>query len=187
LGHDPLTKGVGLDVGLGIQVPATQSANSLQIEQPDGTVIAAFDAAGGLVTGALKVSQRAVRVALSAAQIITLHSAPVSLVAAPGAGVALVCQGFIFQLIYNSVQFTGGGAVSPVYHGATTNIAAGSVAAATVQAAANYTGFSPGAAGSTALAVSTNTGIDLLAGTADFAAGNSTAVVTLFYDVVTLG
>jgi hypothetical protein len=150
-------------------------------------VVTAFDAAGGLITGALKVSQRAVRVALTAAQIIALDSAPVPLVAAPGAGLALICNGFIFQMIYGSVQFTGGGVVNPVYHGATATLTAGGVAAATIQAAANYTGYSPGVAGAVALAVTANTGIDLYAATADFAAGNSTAVVTLFYDVVTLG
>lgn len=186
--HDALLKGDGLDVGLSIHVTTAQSANAFQIEQPSGTIISAFDAAGGLVFGALKVSHRAVRVPLSAAQITTLHSVPISLVAAPGAGLALVLRAWLFQFIFGTVQFTGGGVVNPVYHGAAgTNLAAGSVAAASIQAAANYTGFSPAAAGGTALAISTNTGIDLSAGTADFAAGDSTAVVTAFYDLVTLG
>lgn len=187
LGHSIETKGAGLDVGLSVQIPSAQTANAFQIEKPDGTVISAFDANGGLITGALKVSQLAKRVTLTAAQLITLNSVPVTLVAAPGAGIALICQGFIFQMIYGTVQFTGGGVVNPVYHGATTSLTAGGVAAATVQAAANYTGYSPGAAGATALAVTSNVAIDLRAATADFAAGDSTAIVTVFYDVVTLG
>jgi len=180
--------GAGLEPGLIIAVPTNQTANALQIEQPEGTIIAGFDPNGGLITsGATKVAQYAKRVTLTAAQITTLHSVPVALVAAPGAGIALVCQGFIFQFTFGTVQFTGGGTVQPVYHSATTNLAAGSVAAATVQAAANYTGYSPAAAGGTALALSTNSGIDLYAASADFAAGDSTAVVTIFYDVLTLG
>lgn len=186
-GHDQLTKGAGLDVGLSVQIPSAQTANALQVEKPDGTVIAGFDAAGGLIVGALKVSQRAVRVALTAAQLITLNTVPVALVAAPAAGLALICTGFIFQMVYGTVQFTGGGVVAPVYHGATTALTAGTVAAATVQAAANYTGYAPGAAGATAQAITSATGIDLYAATGNFAAGDSTAVVTLFYDVVTLG
>ena len=59
---------------------------------------------------------------------------------------------------------------------------AGSVAAATIQAAANAT-ISCGAE-ATALSLTANTGVDLYAGTADFAAGDSTAVVYLQYSVI---
>lgn len=187
VGHDALTKGAGIDVGLSVQIPSAQTANAFQIEKPDGTVVSAFDASGGLINGALKVSQLMKRVALTAAQITTLNSVPVTLVAAPAAGIALVCTGFIFQMIYGTVQFTGGGVVNPVYHGATTSLTAGGVGAASIQAAANYTGYSPGAAGATALAITSAVAIDLRAATADFAAGDSTAVVTVFYSVVTLG
>jgi hypothetical protein len=128
------------------------------------------------------------RVALTAAQITTLHSVPVSLVAAPGAGYTLVFEWLTLQFTYGSVQFTGGGVVMPVYHGATTDLSVtGGVAAATIQAAANAHYFvkaNPAAGG---LALTTNVGIDLYAATADFAAGNSTAVVELAYSVIKLG
>src|ERR1017187_3577160 len=105
--------GTGIDPGLSIQIPAGQTANAFQIEQPDGTVIAAFDAASGLIQGGvLSVSQRIVQVTLTAAQIITLNTVPVSLVAAPGAAYALLADAMLFQFKYNSVAFTGGGAVN---------------------------------------------------------------------------
>jgi hypothetical protein len=177
--------GVGIDPGLSVQIPVGQTANAIQLEQPDGTVIAAFDAAGGLVqSGVLNISLRAVQVTLTAAQIITLHSVPVLLVAAPGAGKALIVDAMLFQFKYGTVQMTGGGATSAVYHGATTNLLAGSVAAATITAAANAT-ISAGSL-ATALAVTTNVGVDLYAASADFAAGDSTAVVTLWYTLYTL-
>lgn len=122
---------------------------------------------------------------LTAAQLATLDSAPVSLLAAPGANKAIVVTMCLFQFKYGSVQFTAGGAVNPVYHGATTALTA-SVAATTINAAANATIFVDAVAGP--LAVATNTGIDLYAATQDFASGgNSTAVVTLWYEVITLG
>jgi hypothetical protein len=53
LGHDPLTVGAGDDIALRLQVPTNQSANILTVEQPDGTVIFAINAAGAIVNGGL--------------------------------------------------------------------------------------------------------------------------------------
>jgi hypothetical protein len=41
-GNDPLKVGDGGDVGLSIQVPTAQTANCLQIDQPQGTIIFAI-------------------------------------------------------------------------------------------------------------------------------------------------
>jgi hypothetical protein len=126
-----------------------------------------------------------VRVPLTAAQILTLNTVPVSLVAAPGAGIALQVDAMVFEFTYNPVQFTGGGLVGPVYHGQTTNHLSGGVAAATILAAANaYVSLGPPI---TAFPLIANTGIDLYAATGNFAAGNSTAVVKLWYSQITLG
>src|SRR5689334_8174926 len=56
-----------------------------------------FDAAGGLVQGSGNCSQRVVQVTLTAAQIIALHSAPVALVAAPGASKVVIPTLMTFQ------------------------------------------------------------------------------------------
>ena len=128
------------------------------------------------------------RVALTAAQIITLHSVPVSLVPAPGVGFTLVYDWMTVQMIYGSVQFTGGGVVMPVYHGATTDLTTtGGIAAATVQAAASFHNLLSRAPAAGGLALTTNVGLDLYAATADFAAGNSTMVIELAYSVIKLG
>ena len=175
-----------------IQLPPGQTANALEVQDSTGNVsglgkvLFSVDQNGNFTQGGVVTAKQLVtQVTLTAAQITTLHSVPVALVAAPGAGIALMADAFLFQFKYGTVQFTGGGAVNPVYHGATTNHLAGSVAAATIQAAANAT-ISAGAL-ATAFALSANTGIDLYAASADFAAGDSTAICTLWYTQYTLG
>lgn len=125
---------------------------------------------------------------LSAAQIITLHSVPVTLVPAPGAGKALVVDMAFFSFVYNSVQFTGGGAISLVQHGLSVNQLAGTIAAASITAAASYSAFfiPVQTAGGTLTTSAANLGLDLSAATADFAAGNSTMNWQINYTVVTL-
>lgn len=129
-----------------------------------------------------------VRVALTAAQIIALHSVPVALVAAPGAGAALIFDWMTFQFAYGTVQFTGGGVVSPVYHGLNVDeTVVGGITANTIKAAASsltLLNAEPAAGG---LALTANLGLDLYAATADFAAGDSTAIVVLSYGILTLG
>lgn len=46
-GNDPLKVGDGADVGLSIDLPTAQTANALQISQPQGTVIFAIGPNGG--------------------------------------------------------------------------------------------------------------------------------------------
>lgn len=169
-----------------IQRSPGQTSDLHQFLDENGNLLAGFDNNGNLYKGGVSaVKSGVVQVVLSAAQITTLHSVPVSLLAAPGAGKVILPEGLLFQFKYGTVQFTGGGAVNPVYHGATTNLLTGSVAAATIQAAASAT-ISAGAKAS-ALALTTNAGVDLYAGTADFAAGDSTAIATLWYTIITLG
>ena len=144
---------------------------------------------GPYITASGNVQSYKVRIALTQAQILTLHSVPVALVAAPGAGYTLTYERMNLQFTYGSVQATGGGVVMPVYHGATADLTVtGGLAAATILAAANasYTfGTAPAAGG---LASTTNVGLDLYAATQDFAAGvGSTLIVELWYSVITLG
>jgi hypothetical protein len=176
-----------------IQLPPGQTADALQVQDSTGNVsglgkvLYSVDKNGNFTQGGITAAKQLVnQTTLSAAQITTLHSVPVSIVAAPGAGIAVMLDALLFQFKYGTVQFTNGGAVSPVYHGASTNHLGGSIAQATIQAAANAT-ISAGALAA-AFALSTNTGIDLLAAGADFAGGgDSTAIVTAWYTQYTLG
>jgi hypothetical protein len=153
-----------------------------------GVIIPVLLTGGYFVPSGSYVNTLKARVALTAAQIATLHSAPVPLVAAPGAGYALAFEWMTLQFTYGSVQFTGGGVVAPVYHGATADLSVtGGVAASTIQAAANADLMLRSAPAAGGQAITANAGIDLYAASADFAAGNSTAVVELSYALIQLG
>lgn len=157
--------------------------SSDQVELPNG----AFIPAGFSINTATGTVGLSATVTLTAAQIITLHSVPVVLIAAPGAGKALVVNQLVFEMTTTATQFTGGGVVGPVYHGATTVITGNTVPAATVTttAGSSNTLLSLGAVAN-GLVLSSNTGVDLYAGTADFAVGTGTAKVIVFYSVITL-
>lgn len=185
LGHAAQTVGAGLDIGLRVQVPTAQSADCFVVEKPDGTTLYKIGSLGGVALGGTSAFRNTVRLALTAAQIITSHSVPVSLVAAPGAGKVLILEWLTFQFKFGTVQFTGGGALGAVQHGQTANLLSGAVAQATIQAAASA--FISAGAPAAALALGTNLGIDILTAGADFAAGDSTAIVTATYTTLTVG
>jgi hypothetical protein len=131
-----------------------------------------------------KAQQKISVFTLTSSDITTLHSVPVSLIGAPGVNKAIEIDKFILEFTAGTVQYTGGGAVNPVYHGATTALA-GSVAAATITGASNAVVFNDAAGGPVTMPL--NTGIDLYAATADFAAGNGTAIVTIWYTTYETG
>jgi len=114
---------------------------------------------------------------LTAAQITTLHSVPVTIVADPGVGNVALLEGLFFEFIFGTVQFTGGGAVTARYHGgAGANLMSSSIAAADIQGGASFGSNFIGAATADGQVVGvTNAAIELVAAGADFAAGDSTA------------
>ena len=125
-------------------------------------------------------------VALTAAQLTTLHSVGCVLLPAPSnANAYIVVTGLAFEFDYGSVQFTGGGAISAFYTGQSTNVLAATIPAATLTAAASSITYVD-AAGA-AQTVTPGVGITLQAATADFAAGNSGAVVKIWFSLVTPG
>lgn len=167
-----------------IKASIAQAVDILQVVDGNDNVLFSIDQAGNFKQGGvIGVAQSSKQVTLTAAQIRTLNTAPVAAIPAPGVGNAVVMYGMLFQYKFGTIQFTGGGAINPVHHGATTNLLTGAVAAATVQAATSAL-VSVGAA-AVALPVSVNVGVDIFANTGNFAAGDGTAIVTLFYDIVT--
>jgi hypothetical protein len=60
-GNDPHKIGAGSDVGFRIALPSNQTANSFQIEKPEGTIVFSIDASG--VPSALKSAATAVAAA----------------------------------------------------------------------------------------------------------------------------
>ncbi len=127
-------------------------------------------------------------VTLSAANILAMHGAPVSVLPSPGAGKLIVVDAILWQFKNGSTQFTGGGAVSFVYHGTSVTPHTGTVAGATEDAAApdvQYLG--PNTSGAIDLETAVGLGLDVTNATAAFAAGNGSAIVTVWYSIVTLG
>jgi hypothetical protein len=127
------------------------------------------------------------RAVLTAAQINTLHSAPVTVIPAPGAGKVLVLDSLSIQTLPGTVNFTSGGAITAVYHGGSTALHASSLPNTVVQSGTgSITNLGPLGA-SNGLTLSVNTGVDIVAASADFASGNGALVINLWYSVITLG
>ncbi len=177
------------------QPPATLNGEFLQSVNAAGTGVVNMigvnasnqvSLPNGAITGTGSIGLSAT-VTLSAAQIFTLHTVPLALVAAPGVGFALCVDLLLFEITTTSTAFTGGGVVAPVYHGATAALTANTVPAAVVTAVAgtSYTLLSLGAPAN-GLTLTANTGIDLYAASADFAAGTGTGKVIVFYKIFVL-
>jgi hypothetical protein len=125
-------------------------------------------------------------VSLTAANIIAMRTTPVTILAAPGAGKAIIVSAILFEMTTTSTQFTGGGTVNFPYHGGS-NCVPGVILAAVVTTTAGTSNTLLGPDNSTnGLTVPANTGIDITNGSAAFAAGTGTAKVQIWYSVVTL-
>jgi predicted RecA/RadA family phage recombinase len=126
-------------------------------------------------------------VSLTAAQVIAMNATPVSVLAAPAAGMAIVVDSILFEMTTTSTQFTGGGAVSFVYHGTSTAVHAGTIPATVVTATAGSSNTLLGPAVATnGTTVPAATGVDITNATAAFAAGTGTVKVQVKYRLLTL-
>jgi hypothetical protein len=147
-----------------------------------------IDASGGMIAGSAKVSSRKTQFSLTAAQIISMFTTPVTIVPAPAAGTAIIVRAILIELNLTATAFTGGGVVHFYYHGQTTEIMAASLAAATIQGGAGQTIWQLNPVSTAGGSVVTKeVGIDITCATGVFAAGTGTAKITIFHDVVTLG
>ena len=133
-----------------------------------------------------QVQQLAV-VPLTAAQITTLHTVPVTVIAAPGAGKAIVVEQAVLEFKFGTVAFTGGGVVTLIYHGGSTALHSGSVPASVITAASGTSATEVGPqTGANGLTLAVNAGVDISAATANFAAGDGTAQLWIWYTVANL-
>lgn len=128
-------------------------------------------------------------ITITAAQMLTLNTAPVTLVPAPGAGLSIVLETLILEMNRTATAFTGGGVVGPVYAGATgTFLTANQMAAAdvTTGGAGQVTRLLAAGAPAGGVLVSPNTAVQLFAATANFAAGTGSMKAFVTYSVLTL-
>lgn len=117
---------------------------------------------------------------LTAAQIIAMFTTPVPLIAAPGAGKAIVVHGAMLRMTRTSTAFTGGGVAVVQYHTGTV-AATGTIAASVITGSAGVADFRPVAV---AAATVENDVIELTNATAVFAAGTGTGVLHIWYSIV---
>jgi hypothetical protein len=123
-----------------------------------------------------------VGISLTAAQINALNTSPVTIVPAPGAGLAVVLEGLVIEINRTATAFTGGGTVYPIYAGAVGTW----LTDFTTGGAGQVVRYMAPAASAGGVLVPANTAIQLYAATANFATGTGNAKVFVTYSVVTL-
>lgn len=127
--------------------------------------------------------KQTITVNLTAAQIIAMGTTPVSLIAAPGAGLCIIVDNITFKMVTTATAFTGGGAVEFRYTDASGTKVTADVAAAVITAAAG-TSFTNVRGIEASLTGTANAAIVVRNGTAPFAAGTGTASLVIEYHVV---
>lgn len=120
-------------------------------------------------------------VVLSSAQILALFATPVTVIAAPLAGIIAVVDRILFQMLPTATQYASGGVITLQYSGGAA-VLTGSIAAAVVNSASvSYTTLV--GAGVTGLAA---TAITVSNATGAFTTGTGTAKLQIDYHLVTL-
>jgi hypothetical protein len=137
------------------------------------------------VAGAARENKVA-RVNLSAANLIAMNGAPITLIPAPGAGRAIVVEEIIFKMIRTATPFTGGGAVEFRYTNGAGAQVTGTLAATILTTAGAATTHNKLNGVEASLVPAANAPLVITNATAAFAAGTGTAVVEVRYKIVTL-
>jgi len=141
----------------------------------------AFDGQG---SGVFPGGSGTVHVSLTAAQIIAMYTTPVSLMAAPGTGMAIIVDNITFKMTRTATAFTGGGAVEFRYTDASGAKVSADVAAALVTTGGAGTAFANVRGIEASVTPVANAAIVVTNADAVFAAGTGTAVVTIQYHIV---
>lgn len=131
-----------------------------------------------------------VKVPVTAAQFKAIYGTPLVLIAAPASGLAIVVKQAIFAMTFVSAQYTDGGVVTLQYDSTVHGL--GTAASETI-AAATINGYdassSIGVAGAMASAASSTIaakGLYLSAQTQEFASGDGSFNLHIWYEIVTL-
>ena len=164
-------------LGIGTATP------TVQLDVVGDGAISGDLAVTGTITSAGFVSPQA-SVSLTAANIIGMSVTPVELVAAPGAGKALVFLGLVANVTRTDTAFTGGGAVSAKYAGGADVMA--TIASSVITGAAGQTISRriPADLSDLDIAAVENKALVLTNADAPFADGTGTAEVTVLYTTI---
>jgi hypothetical protein len=170
-----------------IKLPPGQTANAFEVHDYQDNLLYAIGATGSpSVTGSTAVSGAVAQFTLTAANIKAMYTTPVTVLAAPAAGLAILVKSIHVQTKPTATQFTSGGVVTFQYHGTAVlpHDAADTIAATVINSATGTNNqMAPISAG---IQIPTATGIDITNATGVFATGTGTAVVTIAYDLITL-
>ena len=127
---------------------------------------------------------RKATVTLTANEVKALNASPKTLIAAPAAGEALIVERVLFRFHWATTQYTGGSALSVIYTGGSTNLLAGTLAASFLtDPTAAVTSDAILAGLGTQLAAPQETAVKLKAAAAEFATGDSTLEVQVWYRI----
>lgn len=126
---------------------------------------------------------------VSSAELLALFATPKVLIAAQGAGTIIQLDSCLMKYVYNSVQYTLGGAIQLNWVGGSTSVMDASstmLSGADIQAAASKT--IRGRVADLGITVTTfeNTGIQITNAGEAFASGNGTIKVYLTYRIITI-
>lgn len=126
-----------------------------------------------------------VKVSLTSADILALDTTPITIVAAPGAGFALVVSHMSYRFTYGSVAYTGGASVALMCSSKTAGSADVFVTIdpLAIRAAANRSNSLSSGSGSSANSIAENEALQLKTSTA-FAAGDGTLDVWVTYSLI---
>lgn len=129
------------------------------------------------------IVKQSTTVSLTAAQIIAMGTTPIELIAAPGAGKAIIVDNITFKMVRTATAFTGGGAVEFRYTDASGAKVTADVAEALIDTAGAATAFANVRGIEASITPVANAAIVITNATAAFAAGTGTAVLTIEYHV----
>lgn len=130
------------------------------------------------------VVKNSVQVPLTAAQIIAMGTTPVELIAAPGAGKAIIVDNITVKMTRTATAFVNGGAVEFRYTDASGAKVSADVAAALVTTGGAGTAFANVRGIEASITPVANAAIVITNATAAFATGTGTAVVSIDYHIV---
>lgn len=171
---------------LGAVVIQARSDKTIALNSPTTITGATTLAGNASLTGTLtqnSILRQSTTVSLSAAQIIAMGTTPVELIAAPGAGKAIIVDNITFKMVRTATAFTGGGAVEFRYTDASGAKVTADVAEALIDTAGAATAFANVRGIEASITPVANAAVVITNATAAFAAGTGTAVITIDYHV----
>lgn len=130
----------------------------------------------------------AIQITLTSAQLKALNTTPVLVLAAPALpGDTILVDSYVLNYIYGTVAYTSGGAIVLGYDTTATTPASATIAATFLTSpAANQVASALGSLASALSSAVIDKGLYITAATGNFATGDGTVIVTVYYRVLSI-